>query len=513
MLLTMKNLKPGAGGPAAPGGAAAAAAAAPAGGGKRGAGGLHIPPMTPTAAVLTGRRTAGAGSGGGRKKKGGAGAAQAQAGPLGMGMMAAPVLPMPPPGLGLPPMGPPVPGMPLGLGLMGSGSSVGSNQGSGGGGGGGGGGHKRKRSATPSDLCQRCLVEGLQRGITHWHKDASRSTGGICKDHAFELHKKDPVGFGNAYRMRHGRACERCGILRRATHGYIGEGVSRFCGECAGAARGCIDLNNFKCKIQSCNRMARFVGFEHDRGLIFRCWAHKAPDMKEAGDQWRAFYADYYAKAQANGGPPLLDQDPATGQLLAVPMALPPPPPPMPLPGQHNPLLHGHGLGPPLPLPVPVPLVALSGDAEGLAVDRAGGSFAPSPTGSSANDNAAGPAAASVKASGNQAKRQRKQAISPMAQRSGGKRKAAAEESEEEEEEEMSEEEEEDEVEMSDQEEDGGDNGNGESKEGATAEAGPGEEEGQGQQPPLQHHEGQEEVPPPAINGALPHPPTESLNI
>jgi hypothetical protein len=351
-------------------------------------------------------------------------------------------------------------------------------------------------------------VEGLQRGITHWHKDASRSTGGICKDHAFELHKKDPNGFRLAYRMRHGRACERCGILRRATHGYLGEGVSRFCGECAGAQRGCVDLNNFKCKIQSCNRMARFIGAERDR-LVFRCWAHKAPDMKEAGDGWRGFYADFCARAASNGAPPLLDQDPATGQLLAVPMALPPPPPPMPLPGQHNPLMGG---APALPLPVPVPLTALSGDAEGLAIDRAGGSFAaPSPTGSSGN----GPAAASsaAAASGN-AKRQRK-AISPMAPRSGGKRKAGAE-SEESEAEESEAEESEDEVEMSDQEEEQA-NGQGESKEGVKAEAGEGEGQGQGQQQQLQQQQQQqqqeEEVPPPASDGALPHPPTESLNI
>jgi len=38
---------------------------------------------------------------------------------------------------------------------------------------------------------------------------------------SLQLHKADPRSFASSYCMRHGRARERCGILRRATHGYL----------------------------------------------------------------------------------------------------------------------------------------------------------------------------------------------------------------------------------------------------------------------------------------------------
>lgn len=164
------------------------------------------------------------------------------------------------------------------------------------------GGDRKKRASAPSDACQKCLAEGKQRGITHWHREHSRSTGGICKEHAQELHELDPAGFESTYRMRHGRPCEICGILRRATHGLISEGVARFCGECASGQSGCIDVNNFKCKVTGCNRMARFIG-EVEGRLAFRCWVHKSQDMREAGEAWRDFYQDFVVRTTgANSG-------------------------------------------------------------------------------------------------------------------------------------------------------------------------------------------------------------------
>ncbi|KAM3568157.1 hypothetical protein VYU27_009714 [Nannochloropsis oceanica] len=334
---------------------APAAAAAAGAAGRKGA--FHIPPMTPTGAAFQGRR-GGAGGGvvssrtGRKPRAASAGVAGATAAVAAANAAA---------------------------GL------TGERRGGGGGGGGGiGGGGKRKRNATPSDLCQRCQMEGLQRGITHWHKDASRSTGGICKEHAFELHNADPRSFASSYRMRHGRACERCGILRRATHGYLGEGVSRFCGECAGTARGCIDLNNFKCKLQGCNRMARFIGEEPQifggggsggggqggRGggpgrLVFRCWAHKQPEMKEAGEGWKEFYRLFCLRTGATGVVPV-----------------PPIPPPPPSPSVHAAAVAVGGGGVSLGLPLASPLLPMAGaflgaggNAEGTIVNMNGGGF------------------------------------------------------------------------------------------------------------------------------------------
>jgi hypothetical protein len=123
--------------------------------------GFHIPPMTPTGATFHGRR-GGGGRGGGKgspsMNRAGRKPRAASAGVAGAtaALVAANA----------------------------AGGEGGEGRGRGGGSGGGG---KRRRNSAPSDLCQRCSAEGLQRGITHWHRDASRSTGGICKEHAAEV--------------------------------------------------------------------------------------------------------------------------------------------------------------------------------------------------------------------------------------------------------------------------------------------------------------------------------------
>lgn len=217
-------------------------------------------------------------------------------------------------------------------------------------------------NGTPTDLCQSCLREGVARGITHWHKEQSRSTGGICREHAHQLHTEDAAAFARNYRMRHGRACEKCGILRRATHGLLSEGISRFCGECAAGEYNVVDLNNFKCRLGGCNRMARYIGeaspgtvatqlagnVRQDCGgvLVFRCWVHKEPDMKEAGEPWRDFYRHFeetrLAEAVANGLPhPLLQQQHGKkGPPLVLPVApLVPPSEALPQPASVETLL------------------------------------------------------------------------------------------------------------------------------------------------------------------------------
>ena len=134
--------------------------------------------------------------------------------------------------------------------------------------------------------------------------------------------------------------------------------------------------------------MARFIGEEPQifggggeggqggRGgpgrLVFRCWAHKQPDMKEAGEGWKEFYRLFCLRTGATGVVPV-----------------PPIPPPPPSPAAHAAAVAaaaaaggGGGGGMTLGIPLSSPLLPMTGaflgvggNAEGTIVNVNGGGF------------------------------------------------------------------------------------------------------------------------------------------
>ncbi|TFJ80423.1 hypothetical protein NSK_008164 [Nannochloropsis salina CCMP1776] len=117
--------------------------------------------------------------------------------------------------------------------------------------------------------------------------------------------------------------------------------------------------------------MARYIGEEGSGPeggagrLVFRCWAHKQPDMKEAGEGWKEFYRLFCLRTGVTGVIPV----------PPIPTSLPTSLPPS-LPASPTALTGGAFPHPPPLLPVPPAAYAgMGGDAEGRVMSGEGGRF------------------------------------------------------------------------------------------------------------------------------------------